>query len=65
MIGRSVFGDPWIFRRSTPPLPEKFMPDGPRLKDRVAVAVRQFQFAEEDHGEHIACLEAGSTLRGT
>ena len=25
---------------------------------RVAVAVRQFQLAEEDHGEHIACLEA-------
>ena len=30
----------------------------PCLKDRVAVAVRQFQLAEEDHGEHIACLEA-------
>ena len=34
------------------------MPQRPALKDRIAVAVRQFQLSEQDHGEHIACLEA-------
>jgi len=28
------------------------------LKDRIEVAVHQFELAEQDHGEHIACLEA-------
>lgn len=32
MIGRSVFGAHGFFRRSTPPLPEKFMPDAPVSK---------------------------------
>lgn len=30
----------------------------PGLKDRIAVAVQQFELSEQDHGEHIACLEA-------
>ena len=30
----------------------------PVLRDRIAVAVEQFQLAEQDHGEHVACLEA-------
>ena len=30
----------------------------PPLKERIEVAVRQFELAEQDHGEHIACLEA-------
>jgi len=34
------------------------IPERPPLKDRIAVAVRQFQLSEQDHGEHIACLEA-------
>ena len=28
------------------------------VKDRVAVAVRQFELSEQDYGEKIACLEA-------
>ena len=58
MIGRSVFGDPWIFQEVNAALAGKVYAGRPCLKDRVAVAVRQFQLAEEDHGEHIACLEA-------
>ena len=58
MIGRSVFGDPWIFEEVNAALAGESYPGCPCLKDRVAVAVRQFQLAEEDHGEHIACLEA-------
>lgn len=57
MIGRSVFGDPWIFQEVNAALAGEEYAGRPCLKDRLAVAVRQFQLAEEDHGEHIACLE--------
>ncbi|MBQ8835303.1 MAG: tRNA dihydrouridine synthase DusB [Oscillospiraceae bacterium] len=58
MIGRSVFGDPWIFEEVTYALRGEEYPGRPILKDRIAVAVKQFQLSEQDHGEHIACLEA-------
>ena len=34
------------------------IPERPALSKRVDVAVRQFELAYEDKGEHIACLEA-------
>ena len=58
MIGRSVFGDPWIFEEVNASLQGQEYPGRPVLKDRIAVAVKQFQLSEQDHGEHIACLEA-------
>ena len=58
MIGRAVFGDPWIFEEVNAALQGEEYPGRPILKDRIAVAVRQFQLSEQDHGEHIACLEA-------
>ena len=58
MIGRSTFGDPWIFAEVRAALAGEPIPERPPLKDRVAVAVRQFELAQQDHGEHIACLEA-------
>ena len=58
MIGRSVFGDPWVFEEVAYTLRGEEYPGRPILKDRIAVAVKQFQLAEQDHGEHIACLEA-------
>ena len=58
MIGRSVFGDPWIFEEVTAALAGEEYPGRPELKDRIAVAVEQFRLSEQDHGEHIACLEA-------
>ena len=58
MIGRSTFGDPWIFSEVKAALAGSPLPQRPILKDRIAVAVRQFELAEQDHGEHIACLEA-------
>ena len=36
----------------------KEIPERPILKDRIAVAVKQFELSETDHGEKIACLEA-------
>ena len=58
MIGRSVFGDPWVFEEVACALRGEEYPGRPCLADRIAVAVRQFQLSEEDHGEKIACLEA-------
>ena len=57
MVGRSTFGDPWIFSEIlAAQRGETF--ERPILKDRIAVAVDQFRLSEQDHGEHIACLEA-------
>ena len=58
MIGRSVFGDPWIFQEVNAALAGEPIPERPILKERIAVAVKQFELSEQDHGEHIACLEA-------
>lgn len=58
MIGRSVFGDPWIFEEVRAALNREEYPGRPCLEDRIAVAVEQFKLSEQDHGEHIACLEA-------
>ena len=58
MVGRSSFGDPWVFQEIAAALRGEEIPKRPVLKDRVAVAVEQFRLAEQDHGEHIACLEA-------
>ena len=58
MIGRSTFGDPWIFREVNEALAGKPITPRPVLKERVAVAVQQFELARQDLGEHIACLQA-------
>ena len=58
MIGRATFGDPWIFQQVSAAMAGKEVPERPVLKDRIAVAVKQFELSEQDHGEHIACLEA-------
>ena len=58
MIGRATFGDPWIFAEVQAALNGNMDYQRPILKDRIALAVRQFEISEQDHGEHIACLEA-------
>ena len=58
MIGRASFGDPWIFAEVKAALAGEDLPQRPPLANRVDVAVRQFELAKEDKGEHIACLEA-------
>ena len=58
MIGRATFGDPWVFEQVKAAMAVKEIPERPCLKDRIAVAVKQFELSETDHGEKIACLEA-------
>ena len=58
MIGRASFGDPWIFQEARAALAGEPIQERLPLKDRIAVAVRQFELSQQDHGEHIACLEA-------
>ena len=58
MIGRGTFGDPWIFQQTYAAMAGNPIPERPCLSKRVDLAVRQFELARDDHGEHIACLEA-------
>ncbi len=58
MIGRATFGNPWIFPEVKAALSGDAPYVRPKLSDRVDVALRQFEMAREDKGEHIACLEA-------
>lgn len=58
MIGRASFGDPWVFADASAAINGKTFDGRPSLPKRVDVAVRQFELANEDKGEHIACLEA-------
>jgi len=58
MIGRATFGDPWIFSEVKAALRGDMAYTRPILSERVAVAVEQFRLAEQEKGEHIACLEA-------
>ncbi len=57
MIGRATFGDPFIFAEVRQALVGREY-TRPVLKDRVDVALRQFEMALQDKGEKIACLEA-------
>lgn len=58
MIGRATFGEPWIFAQARAALAGEELPQRPPLAKRVDLAVRQFELARDDKGEHIACLEA-------
>ena len=58
MIGRATFGDPWIFAETKAAMAGQPVPERPPLKERVDVAVRQFELARVVLGEKIACLEA-------
>lgn len=58
MLGRGVFGDPWLLGQAACALRGEPIPARPPLAERVDTAVRQFELALEDKGEHIACLEA-------
>lgn len=58
MLGRTTFGDPWVFGQANAALAGADVPAQPALYDRVETALRQFHLAAADKGEYIACLEA-------
>ncbi len=58
MIGRATFGNPWVFADVQAALAGESEYARPALAKRIDVAVKQFELALEDKGEHIACLEA-------
>lgn len=58
MIGRGVFGNPWLFAQCRAALEGRPIPEIPPLAQRCDTAVRQFELAAQNKGEKIACLEA-------
>lgn len=58
MIGRGVFGNPWIFQQAQAALDGRPVPPIPPLSERCDTAVRQIELAAADKGEKIAVLEA-------
>ncbi len=58
MVGRSCFGNPWIFEEVSAALAGKPIPERPPLNERMDTALAQFELMLEDKGEHVACLEA-------
>jgi tRNA-dihydrouridine synthase B len=58
MVGRGVFGNPWIFAQARAALAGEEEPSLPPLAQRCDTAARQFHLAAQQKGEKIACLEA-------
>lgn len=58
MIGRGVFGNPWIFEQAKAAIEGHEVPPLPPLAERCDTAVRQFELAAQYKSEKIACLEA-------
>ncbi len=58
MLGRGVFGNPWLFTQCKAALEGREIPPVPALAQRCDLAVRQFEMAAANKGEKVACLEA-------
>ena len=58
MIGRGIFGDPWLFAEANALLCGGPVPEKPPLSERMDLAVRHTQMYAEVFGERLACLEA-------
>lgn len=62
MVGRGAFGNPWLFREAEAALLGLPLPPLPPLRERIDVALAQFETAKRFKGEKIACLEARKHL---
>ena len=57
MVGRGVFGNPWLLEQCAAALEGRELPPLPPLAERMDTAVRQFNLTLAHKGEKIACLE--------
>ena len=62
MVGRGVFGDPWIFQRINAALNGEPEPPLPPLSERIDTALRQYELACEWKDPHVVCMEARKTM---
>ncbi len=58
MIGRGVFGDPWLFCEANACIEGEAIPERPPLDERMELALRHTKMYAEKFGERLACLEA-------
>ena len=58
MIGRGVFGNPWLFREANAAIAGQPIPPQPPLSQRLDAAAEQIRTLADFAGERIACLEA-------
>lgn len=58
MIGRGIFGDPWLFEQANAIIAGQPVPELPPLAERMDLAVRHTRMYAEVFGERLACLEA-------
>ena len=58
MIGRGIFGNPWLFAQCKAAINGEEIPSMPPLSVRCDLAVRQFEMSAKFKGEKTACLEA-------
>ncbi|MBQ3404099.1 MAG: tRNA dihydrouridine synthase DusB [Oscillospiraceae bacterium] len=62
MIGRGVFGNPWIFAGASALLEGRDEPPPPSLREKMQAALCQFRRSCELKGEKLTCLEARKHL---
>jgi tRNA-dihydrouridine synthase B len=62
MIGRGIFGNPWLFQRANAAVEGQPVPELPPLAERIDLAVRQIETLAGFSGEHVACMEARHQL---
>ena len=62
MVGRGVFGDPWLFARINAALAGEPEPPLPPLAERIDTALRQYELACRWKDPHAACMEARKTF---
>ena len=58
MIGRGIFGDPWLFCEANACVGGGAIPERPPLSERMELALRHTKMYAEEFGERLACLEA-------
>lgn len=62
MVGRGVFGDPWLFERINAAIAGEPEPALPPLSERIDTALHQYELACRWKDPHVVCMEARKTF---